>query len=207
MLGCSMCTLPFSAPHDAMLTMLICATCWFSMYLYTLAYMFMHEFCLLVCHPCFNTMKLWTFDPNLHFSLTDTTLCLLSCLFACFLVCLPSSSLAYLVACHVSCLLCLLHLYACLFYTHCALFMHLFLSIACLLDSCLCLCMYTHVAKTHGARAWSPKRKQKGRRCKHVDISQAAMFSRFRGLASLICLCTLLNCLPSSFLSLLDRLY
>ena len=50
--------------------------------------------------------------------------------------------------------------------------------------SCSCLCMYTHGAKTHKTRARSPKRKQKGRRRKHVDISQAAIFSSFRGLAS-----------------------
>ena len=59
--------LPFSAPCNDMLTMLICATRWLYMHLYTLVYMSMHESCLLVCHPCFNTMKLWTFNPNLHF--------------------------------------------------------------------------------------------------------------------------------------------
>ena len=84
--SCSMHTLPFFAPCDAMLTMLDCATCWLFMHLYMLAYMFMHESCLLVCHPCFNTMKLWTFDHNLHLSLTDTIFCLLSYLFAFLLV-------------------------------------------------------------------------------------------------------------------------
>ena len=59
-------TFSFSAPCDDMLTMLICATCWLYMHLYTLSYMPMRESYLLVCHPCFNTMKLWTFDPNLH---------------------------------------------------------------------------------------------------------------------------------------------
>ena len=59
----------------------------------------------------------------------------------------------------------------------------------------------------HGARAWSPRRKQKGQGCEHVDISQAAMFSRFRGLASPIWLCTLLNPLLSSLIYLLDGLY
>ena len=82
-----------------------------------------------------------------------------------------------------------------------------FPSIACLLVSCSCLCMYTHEARTHGARARSPRRKQKGRGCELVDISQATMFNSFRGLASLIWLCTLLNPFPSSFLSLLDGLY
>ena len=79
MSGCSLCTLPFSAPHDDMLAMLVCATLWLSTYLYMLAYMSMHESCLLVCCPCFNTMKLWTSNPNLHLSLADTNLvCLLS---------------------------------------------------------------------------------------------------------------------------------
>ena len=92
--GCPMRTLPFSAPCDAMLTMFVRATHWLSMHLYTVAHMSMHESCLLVCRPCFNTMKLWAFDPNLHLSLMDTTFYLLSCLFAfslvCLLACLPS---------------------------------------------------------------------------------------------------------------------
>ena len=148
---------PFSAPCDVMLAMLVCATCWFSMHLYMLAYMFTRESCLLVCHQCFNTMKLWTFDPNLHFSLMDTTFCLLffvcltSCLFACFLVlCLP-------------CLSCLSALR--LLYMHFASFS----SIACLLVSCLCLClcMYTHMEQGcmelgHGHPGASKKGEDKG---------------------------------------------
>ena len=56
-----LCTYPsLSALCNAMLTMFACATCWLSMHLYTLAHMSMHESCLLVCCPCFNTMKLWT---------------------------------------------------------------------------------------------------------------------------------------------------
>ena len=115
MLGCSVRTLPFFASHDAMLTMLIYATRWLSMHLYTLAHMSMHESCLLVCHPCFNTMKLWTFNPNLHFSPVDTTFCLLSYLFAFLLVCLLSS----FFACHVY------HAY--LLYAFFICFLHLFL--------------------------------------------------------------------------------
>ena len=84
---------PFSAPCNDMLAMLACATRWLSMYLYTLAYMFMHESCLLVCHSYFNTMKLWTFDLNLHLSFADTTFCFLFCLFALSLVCLLSCAL------------------------------------------------------------------------------------------------------------------
>ena len=87
---------PFSVPCDDMLAMLVCATHWLSMHLYTLDYMFMHESCLLVCRPCFNTIKLWTFDPNLYLSLVDTIFCLLSCFFAFLLVCLPSG----FSACH-----------------------------------------------------------------------------------------------------------
>ena len=114
---------------------------------------------------------------------------------------------AFLLVCLLACLLailflCLLHLYACLLHTNCALSTQLFLSIACLRVSCLCLSMYTHGARMHGARAQSPRCKQKGWGCEHVDISQATVFSRFRGLASPIWLCTLLNPLPSSlFLS------
>ena len=55
-----------------------------------------HVHALLVCRPCFNTIKLWTSDPNLHLSLADATLCLFSCLFAFLLVCL----LSCFFACH-----------------------------------------------------------------------------------------------------------
>ena len=174
---------------------------WLRLHLYMLVYMFMHESCLLVCRPCFNTMKLWAFDPNLHLSPMDTNFCLLACLFTCFsclvgfpvcllillLVMFPTTCYAlfvFLLVCLFICLHafllcspCLSRWFAlCLFHTLFA----PFLSIACLLVSCLCLCMYTHRARTHGARAWFPCHKQKGRRRKHVDMSQAIVFNRFR---------------------------
>ena len=100
MSGCSVCTLPFSAPRADMLAMLVCATRWLSMHLYTLAYMSIHESCLLGCRLCFNTKKLWTFDPNLHLSLMDTTLVyLLSCFvsfFACILVSMFAMSIMFI---------------------------------------------------------------------------------------------------------------
>ena len=143
-----------------MLTMLVCATRWLSMHLYTFAHMSMHESCLLVCHPCFNTMKLWTFDPNLHLSLADTTFCLLSCLFAFSLVCVLACLLAFLFLC-LPCLSCLSTL--CPFHMHFASFP----SIACLLVSCLCLCIYTHMEQGclelgHGYPGASKKGKDKG---------------------------------------------
>ena len=116
MLGCSLPALPFSASCDAMLTMLVSATCWLYVHLYTLAYMSMHASCLLLCCPYFNTMKLWTSDPNLHLSLTDTTFCLLLaclpfiCLFASSLVCLPCLS-CLLTLCSFICI--------CAFSFHC----------------------------------------------------------------------------------------
>ena len=91
---------PFPAPWDDMLAMLAFATRYLSMHLQMLAYMFMHESCLPVCYLCFNIMKLWTFDPNLHLSLTDTTFCLLSCLFVFSLVCLFACFLISLLVCH-----------------------------------------------------------------------------------------------------------
>ena len=91
---------PFSAPCDDMLTMLVYATCWLYPHLYTLAYMSIHESCLLVCRSCFNTMKPWTFDPNLHLSLVDTTflcvllrVCFLAYLLTSLFLCLPCLSL------------------------------------------------------------------------------------------------------------------
>ena len=85
---------PFSTLCDDMLTMLVCATRWLAMHLYMLAYMSMHESCLLVCRPCFNTMKLWTSNPNLHLSLTDTTLLFTFFLFVCYLACLRACMFA-----------------------------------------------------------------------------------------------------------------
>ena len=88
---------PFLASCDNMLVMLVCVIRWFYMHLYTLAYMSMHESCLLVCRPCFNIIKLWIPDLNLHLSLADTTFCLLSCLFVCYLACLPARMFAHIL--------------------------------------------------------------------------------------------------------------
>ena len=130
-----------------------------------------------------------TFVPRGHHILFAFLLfCLTICLLASLFLCLPCSSWLSTL---------------CLFHTLFA----PFLSIACLLGSFLCLCMYTHGARMHGAKARSPKRKQKGWGWEQVDISQTAMFSRLRGLAYPIWLCTLLNPLPSSLISLLDGLY
>ena len=139
-----------------MLVRLVYATRWLSMHLYTLAYITMHESCLLVCCPYFNTMKLWTSNPNLHLSLVDTIFCLFICLLPFLLVCLLSHLLVYLhpcfYACHnnLACSLCVLLLLS----TH-------FPSIACLLVSYFCLCMYVHGARMLGARARFPRHKQK----------------------------------------------
>ena len=96
-----------------MLTMLVCATRWLSVHFYMFAYMSMHESYLLVCHQCFNTMELWTFDPNLHLSLMDTTFCLFPCLFPFLLVCLLSCYIChvYLLYLLYAFLLCSLHLF------------------------------------------------------------------------------------------------
>ena len=133
-------------------------------------------------------------------------------LFACLLVCLFACLLVISLVCLITCLLASLFLY--LPYLSClsasclyrVLFAY-FPSIACLLVSCLCLCMYTDGMRTYGAKALSPRHKQKGWGCKHVNISQTAMLSRFRSLAYPIWLYTILNPLPSSLISLLDGLY
>ena len=157
MSGCSMSTLSFSTPRDDMLAMLVCATRWLSTYLYMLAYMSMHESCLLVCHPCFNTMKLWTSDPNLYLPLADTTFfCLLSCfvsLFACILISMFVMSIMFICFMPLYCALCIFSFHG--------------LSAA----SCLYLCIYAHGARTYGARAQSPRHKQKRRGCEHANIS------------------------------------
>ena len=114
--------------HD-MLVMLVCATRWLYMHLYMLAYMSMHESYFLVCRPCFNTMKLWTFNPNLHLSLADATFIYylaglpFACLFAILLVCLLACLLTSLFLClpclsHLS-TLCLFHMLFAPFSFHC----------------------------------------------------------------------------------------
>ena len=161
--GCSSCALPFSALCDDIVAMLVCTTCWLYMHFYMFAYIFMHESCLLVCRPCFNTNEVMdirsqpTFFPRGHHFLL---VCLFTCLFA-ILLCFPFCSYPGFYVCHVylSCLSAL-----CLFIVLCASFP----SMAYLMVSCLCLCMYTHEARTHGAKAWFPRNKQKGCRCMHV---------------------------------------
>ena len=91
--GCFAHTFSFSTPCDDIFTKLVCATHWLYMHLYMLAYMSMHESCLRVCRPYFNTMKLWTFDPNQRLSLADIIFCLLSCLFTPLPVCLLASDM------------------------------------------------------------------------------------------------------------------
>ena len=135
-----------------LLTMLVCATYWLFMHLYMLVYMFMHESCLLVCHPYFNIMKLWTPDLNLHVFLVDTPFCLLSCsftfcLFFCFLACLPPHLFARIL---VS-MLAMSIMPIC--FMPFPMLSALFPSFACLLVSYLFLCMYTYGARTHGAKA------------------------------------------------------
>ena len=135
MLGCSVCTLPFFAPRDDMLAMHVCATNWFFMHLYMLSYMSTHESCLLVCHPCFNTMKLWTSNPNLHLSLADTPFYVFS-----LLVCPPCLLVSFLA--FVTCYACNIYL-ACLLCDLVLLFT-LFPSIACLLVF-LSLPLHVHI--------------------------------------------------------------
>ena len=104
--GISKCWVAPCAPFPFPLCTMICLPC-----AYTLAYMSMHESCLLVCRPYFNTMKLWTFDPNLHLSLTDTTLvCLLSCfvsLFTRILVSMFAMSTMFIYFMPLYCALCI----------------------------------------------------------------------------------------------------
>ena len=89
-----LCTYPsLSALCNAMLTMFAYATCWLSMHLYTLAHMSMYESCLLVCCPCFNTMKLWTsIKTYICPSWTPPFVCFLACFLAFLFLCFPCLS-------------------------------------------------------------------------------------------------------------------
>ena len=88
-------------------------------------------------------------------------------LFAFLLVFLLSCSLVCMLPCSCAC-----HVYhAYLLYASFICTLHHFPSIACLLVYCLCLCMYTHGARTLGARAQSHRHKKKGCGGKHVELS------------------------------------
>ena len=192
---------PFSALCDDVLTMLVCATRWLSMHLYTLVHMFMHESCLLVSHPYFNKMKLWIFDPNLHLSLANTTFCLLPCLFAFQFACL---------SCCLSCLLphAMLALLVCLSALYPLRIIYTSLSFHCLSASFLSLPSHIHIrSKDTQSQGTISQVQAKGARMRACGYKPSGWFSRFRGLASPIWLRTLLNPLSSSLLSHLDGLY
>ena len=141
MLGCSVRTLPSFALRDAMLTMLVCATHWLFMHLYTLAYMFMHESCLLVLsmlqhNEVMDIRSKPTFVPGRH---------LLLCVFlACFPPCLLVSFLAF-----VTCCAC--HIYLAYLLCDLVLLSAVFPSIACLLVF-LSLPLHVHIWRED---AWS----------------------------------------------------
>ena len=120
----------------------------------TLAYLFMHES---VCRLYYNPMKLWTLDPNLHFSSQDTLH-----LFDNMVVC------PLLYAQHALFSPVWLSLLVCSWYT---LSFSLVSSFTCLLACSLCLCMYTYGAWILGARVRAPRHKQKGQGCKQEDTS------------------------------------
>ena len=140
--------------------------------------MSIRESCLLVCCPCFNKMKLWTFNSNLHLSLADTTFCLLSCLFAFLLICLHSC----FSACHVY------HAY--LLYASFICSLHHFLSLlVCwfLVFAFACTHMEPgHMELGHDLLGVSKKGKDTS-----TWSSQAIVVSRFRSLAFSFWLCTL----------------
>ena len=109
MLGCSVCTLPFSSLCDDMLAMLVCTTHWLSTHIYTLTYISMNEFCvssMLQHNETMNIRSKPTFVPRGHHP----------CLFA-ILLCFPFCSHPGFYVCHVyhvyllyASLLCSMHL-------------------------------------------------------------------------------------------------
>ena len=157
---------PFSAQCNDMLIMLVYTTRWLFVHLYKLAYMSMHESCLLVCRSYFNTMKLWTSSPN-YICLPWTPP------FVCFFAYLPFHLFARIFTSLIAIPIMLI----CFMPFH-MLFSSL-LSIACLLVSCLCLCMYTHRVRTSLLGT-----SKKGTNAS-MWLSQAVVFNRLRSLAFL----------------------
>ena len=145
-------------------------------HLYTLSYISRHQSCLLVS-SILQHKEAMDIRSKPTLSLADTTFCLLAFLFV-FLLSWP-----FVYLC-LSCLRSHAMLAISILLVYFVPFAHynIFLSIVCLLVSCLCLCMYTQGARTLGARAQSLRHKQKGHGCKHLAMSRAAMFSRFRSL-------------------------
>ena len=105
------------------------------------------------------------FVPCGHHLLFDFLLCLFICLFVFFpafsFVC--ASCLSYLLP---LAMLARSIIFICLCPIH--MLSVSFPSIACLLVSCVCLCMYARGARTHRARVRFPKRKQKEWGCEHA---------------------------------------
>ena len=118
----------FSALCDDMLAMLVCATHWLYMHIYTLAYMSMHEYCLLASmlsilqhNEVMDIKSKPKFVPHEHHLLfLFFFVCFFTCLLT-FLLCLPCLSRS-------SVFMPLHELFAS------------FHSITCLLVSCLCIC-------------------------------------------------------------------
>ena len=79
----------FFYPRDALLAMLVCATCWLSKHLYTLAHMSMHESCLLMSRPCGHLIQTY-----IRPSWTPPFVCFLACLPFYLFACFVASSLA-----------------------------------------------------------------------------------------------------------------
>ena len=102
------CSMPTLSPLHVM----ICLSCLlvppigfpcFYAYLHA-CFMFMHESCLLMYHPCSNTMELWIFDPNVHLSFKDTPIFFYNML-VCLILCLSHLLPYAMLVCFTLCLL------------------------------------------------------------------------------------------------------
>ena len=173
--------------------------------------MIMHESCLLVCCLCFNTMKLWTFNPNLHLSLINTTFCLPCCQFVyflvCLLACLPSCFLFVCLSCGSLCLLSYAMLVMPIYFMPLSYALCIF-SFHCLYIGFLSWPLHVHIWNENAQSQGTVSQAQvKGARMRACGYKTSACVQQVQGLASPIWLCTLLNppFLPPSFL--LDGLY
>ena len=112
----------------------------------------------------------------------------------CSLACLPFCLFVYFLAYLLATPIMLTH------FMHFHMLFASFPPIAYLLVSCLCLCMYTHGVRMHGAKARSPSCKQKGHTHKHIDKpSDCVQYVQEFSLS--LWLCTLLNpFIPPPFL-------
>ena len=145
---------PFSASCNDMLTMLVCAPVGFvCIFTRLLICSCMNLACWCVIHASTQWSRGHSIQTYICPSWTPFVLLFVRpfCLFVCYLACLLARVFPCILVVMLAISILLVHFASFCYY------LHIFLPSLICWFSCLCLFVYTH-----GARAWSPRRKQKG---------------------------------------------